>query len=590
MFKITSLTLFDPDGRNFTYEFSVGVNYIHGKNDSGKTEFYEFLDFMFGKGIKDLADRRWYNGFIKSAVLELEYNGITYKLSRDISGRENYLYYGDEEPGEALSPTDYRARVNAIFAIDRMTLEELRTFSDEDIGYRTFTLFNFWGENRQGQLVDFFYKCAELRYQIKLPLILNYIFNPNLKQIFELKQKANSLEKQLENLERHNEKNKDLRARINRQLRVLNAPYKFTGSNSGEIWRCLRNIQELVLEEEKRTRPKTIAELETIYTSLREQLKVEENAQKDHQSFAAESKHRKALLEALQALVKGKKEYDYLISPIVEIVHELDKSISFNRYVIKGNTVNALKKEIALVKEEIEANEARFTAYTVQDKTKAVMLISDYLSQFEGIDDEHINEVKQDLRKIREEIRLLQAGNDSRKTQRLSADITQLYEKAKDVSEIVGLDFRQNGFEIKYIKTGNILQPQIAVEDEDVGELQGQNYYTGSMARHTLIQLCGYLGFLRMLVREKKYPLIPILVIDHISKPFDAKNGKAIGAILNGAYSDLTKGDFQIFLFEDEPSTAIGVNPDKTIELTENGRTGFSPFYQVEIDSENSED
>ena len=57
------------------------------------------------------------------------------------------------------------------------------------------------------------------------------------------------------------------------------------------------------------------------------------------------------------------------------------------------------------------------------------------------------------------------------------------------------------------------------------------NYYTGSMARHTLMQLSGYLGFLKLLLEENKYPIIPFLVIDHISKPFDKDNSLAIGKI-----------------------------------------------------------
>ncbi len=37
---------------------------------------------------------------------------------------------------------------------------------------------------------------------------------------------------------------------------------------------------------------------------------------------------------------------------------------------------------------------------------------------------------------------------------------------------------------------------------------------------------------LKILLTEKKYPIIPFLVIDHISKPFDASNAKAIGQVI----------------------------------------------------------
>lgn len=48
MFKIINLELYSVDDSNFVYEFKPGINYFKGKNSSGKTEFYSFIDFMFG--------------------------------------------------------------------------------------------------------------------------------------------------------------------------------------------------------------------------------------------------------------------------------------------------------------------------------------------------------------------------------------------------------------------------------------------------------------------------------------------------------------------------------------------------------------
>ena len=66
------------------------------------------------------------------------------------------------------------------------------------------------------------------------------------------------------------------------------------------------------------------------------------------------------------------------------------------------------------------------------------------------------------------------------------------------------------------------------------------------MARHTLIQLCGYLGFLKLLLEEGKYPIIPILVIDHVSKPFDIQHAKALGEVLNKACKIIGKENIPI--------------------------------------------
>ena len=119
------------------------------------------------------------------------------------------------------------------------------------------------------------------------------------------------------------------------------------------------------------------------------------------------------------------------------------------------------------------------------------------------------------------------------------------------------------------------------LDDEQDNIDQLKNYYTGSMARHTLMQLCGYLGFLCMLIKENKYPLIPFLVIDHISKPFDSKNQKALGAVLHEVYKDIQKSELQIILFDDENASDLGMVPDYNTDLLGKGKSGFNPYYIV---------
>ncbi|HAZ36590.1 MAG TPA: hypothetical protein DDW58_03365 [Clostridiaceae bacterium] len=99
------------------------------------------------------------------------------------------------------------------------------------------------------------------------------------------------------------------------------------------------------------------------------------------------------------------------------------------------------------------------------------------------------------------------------------------------------------------------------------------------MARHTLIQLCGYFAFLNILLVDNKYPLIPILVIDHISKPFDEKNSKAIGKVISEAYESIGKENLQLFIFDDEEYEALGIQPDHFENLVTEGKTGFNPFF-----------
>jgi hypothetical protein len=115
--------------------------------------------------------------------------------------------------------------------------------------------------------------------------------------------------------------------------------------------------------------------------------------------------------------------------------------------------------------------------------------------------------------------------------------------------------------------------------DDEINNKKEVNYYIGSMARHTLIQLCGYLAFLKLLIEDNRYPLIPILVIDHISKPFDEKNCKAIGKVISKAYESIGIENLQIFMFDDEQFESLSVEPSYSEDLVDQNKSGFNPFY-----------
>lgn len=106
-------------------------------------------------------------------------------------------------------------------------------------------------------------------------------------------------------------------------------------------------------------------------------------------------------------------------------------------------------------------------------------------------------------------------------------------------------------------------------------------YVTGSHAKHTLIQLCGYLIFLKMLISENKYPIIPIMVIDHISKPFSETNKSAIGTIINKACECIGIDNFQIFMFDDEPCEDLGISVNHKEDLFDENKSGFNPFLKL---------
>ena len=294
MFKLVKMVLHNiDDTQTFTYDFSEGINYFIGKNDSGKTEFYTFIDYMFGASLQ-LYKRDWYKDSLLFADLYFKSNDIVFVLTRYLKDEnKNYFRYVDEDDSEPIRLDEYKERINRVLAQDDNCLRELRSFVGEDISFRTFTLFNFLGENRQGVLNDFFDKCSDLRYSIKLPAILNYVFNKNLAEIEKLKKTEANLASSLESIEKRIAQNEEVKNRINRQLEILGIEKVFTGNNAADVLKAIDEFQGMVLKKDISKKTRTIAELEAVYTSLDEQIKLQIKTEADCKSFEASAKKTK---------------------------------------------------------------------------------------------------------------------------------------------------------------------------------------------------------------------------------------------------------------------------------------------------------
>ena len=333
------------------------------------------------------------------------------------------------------------------------------------------------------------------------------------------------------------------------------------------------------MKENKKTRrrkKRLLSDLESMYNRMSEQIKQYDRSLSDSDRIARENQRRYDLLRVFQELIDSNPQYAYLIEPLNGILEELEKSISFGKYMINDHTLFQLKKRCDLLRQEIIAADSDYKFYSIDEKSKAIAVIEAYLENDSVPNSEELLFLKREIKKKKDELRQLQNQNDEKRINNVSQNITNLYMSAKDISDIVSDDKVRDGFSILYQKRGNNLQPQIYDNGEKL-----VNYYVGSMARHTLIQLCGYLSFLRMITHEHLCPIIPFFVVDHISKPFDKNNAKAIGAVLRNFYKVVDKEEIQIILMDDEPYDNLGLEVDYYESLTNETKTGFNPFYSM---------
>ncbi len=584
MFKICELSFCSKKTKEvYRYEFNSGINYFVGKNNSGKTEFYTLLDYMLGASdnLKKMREKECYKDVVDYFSMKIDYDGKIITLKRTLDSDANYIETDDGENEEFLSLEMYQKRLNSFFTKDESSLRDLREFTGEDISYRIFTMFNFLSEDKQGYTENFLSKCSETKYWLRQDAILNYLFNKNLAELRNKEAELKDLTKQLSDKQKEQQKNQFIQDKINSNLQKLSINIQYNGFNAEKIGKSIADLKTME-DKPKAFKEKNIADLEAKYNSIHEQIKQYNNEIKDVKEINNDNTYRIKLIENLIQLSQNNPELKYLVDPSVKILNDLNNTVSFGSYITKDETVKKLSKELIKVKEEIKKNDSKFQIYSLDEKKKAVAVIEEYLeSGYKFINIEEINELQSKIRQLKNEIKDLKNDDSNAEIENFSKTITSTYQSGKESSNFISVDSNKKGFYIRYEKKGNVLRPKETktfVKDGINTDIE-VNYFTGSMARHTAMQLCGYLAFLKKMLATNKFPIVPLLVIDHISKSFDENNKKAIGSIISNALNDIGKENLQIFMFDTEPAEAFGIDPSCSTNLIDGEKTGFCPFY-----------
>ena len=253
MFRIDKLILISDEEKEYTYSFSSGINYFQGSNDTGKTEFYEFLDYMFGRSEQLDLSKEWYEHLSK-AILSFTYNNISYAITRTKDIDCNYFEYIDEEKNEEiLSLREYNERLNSVFGINKEIAATIKEFTGENETFRIFTMFNFLGETRQGVTNDFFDKCSRIEYKLKLYALLDLIFNKNISEIMSLEKELEQLTKEIKDLEKTEFKYEYINNQINDCINILGLGIIYDGTNKKNILNKLEKIKQLNSIQKKKS-------------------------------------------------------------------------------------------------------------------------------------------------------------------------------------------------------------------------------------------------------------------------------------------------------------------------------------------------
>lgn len=575
MFSIQTLTMIGCDGERYPYKFSQGINYIYGPNGTGKSEFYGFLDFMLGatpSSTAPLPKKEWYANTLDAAELTIDHGEDKYTFFRTIDGQCFSIKRNHHEiPCKSLQ--DYCEIIGSLLDVPSDALKVFKLYVGERLQYRSMTIFNFLGEKGAGTLDDFFEKSSELKYSLKLPRILDFLFNSHVQEIARLEDEAAILREQLKQTEEHEHASDFLVDLINEKLSLLSSPFIFSGHNIDGLRKAINECRE---GSSGRTRTENVEGLRFAAQSMANKVSALNRDVENTRSMTRLQENRAKLLKVLASVADGQQDYAQCVHAAMEMITEIEEGASYSRIELKQAALKKAKIELKRLNSQLDALELSSNPNDVEQRQIALGVLDDAVSRYENIDQSDSSQISTRIQELQKNINQLKAEDDQTKLVAISNLITEYYAACSRSTLLAAEDFTNQGYRIDFLKRGCALRPSKIEENSE----QGRNrvsYIVGSFARHALIQLCGYTAFMEFLLNDTHLPVLPLLCIDHPSKPFDETNRKGIGSILN-KFADRNK-DAQVFIFDSAHPADLGITISP-IDLSKTPGGGFNPFYR----------
>lgn len=431
------------------YKFTQNT-FIYGQNSLGKTGLTKIINFILGCHDKnplmydgldniDEVEALLTNNNTKLWVKRSIFNDYQIKITED----SEYISVTDEQYIEYISNILYEN-------IKIEYLDIYKKIFQEKLSYRSLSFLNFIDEKGLGNLSKIFTRAQELKYQIKINKIMRFFFNySNIEKLY-------NKEKALEEWELKDKQLNPIKEEYEKGLKVIKELFNelqlvYDENMEKNIKRFNKFKQDFSRESKSSNNNNPdIAYAARASLSLSEEIKLYNFLKNQSLSIKKRNKKVEVLLNILQNIVSENPEYKKYVRDIENIIKEIqDKKILLN--------VADYNVSIKKIKEEKEGFDKLINDYKSQmieldyDTTiKKIGLLEYYLSKTKNkIDEKELDEIKDNIKKLKEIIKNLNNSFDKRSIDLFNKYLLNEYKK-DEIIKYVSNDFKQKGFKIEF--------------------------------------------------------------------------------------------------------------------------------------------
>lgn len=562
MLKITKLSLISNQQVIRSFDFSNNINFVKMGNSKGKTSLFTLIDYLLGSSSITLSSETFQK--IESAELHTNH-GI---FVRSIFNKNFFGFKLRQNDGLQVVSEDYYKSQIENACLDGVSSERdsVRALADENISYRTYTLFNFLDEHYLGQIEKNIFSKQMLFEYYRGKFIFDYVFNKaNIDKINALKREIEELSKKSARSDAEREIQNSKIDRLQSIFAELGIEFRVNNisKNIEELDKCEREFLASNSKINSSGDYYYLWDVLNNVTNAIRKLKEQKNSAKSQSGL---NEKRVLLLKSLKELFDDSENGD-IVNPIIELIDKCETISAATENSDFDEAISDLEKRKKEIRKEILKIKAANSDIDVETKRSKVaearVLIED-INSYKDSDDSNNEEL---IKQKKKEIRELQNGFDANMEEKVSSLINFYYSSLRDKGyEFIEKDYEKDNFRLRFSYRKMTVFGYTTMEAED-GEKYDVITMLESMSRQTIIQLCTYFAFNHLFRIEFNFPIICSLFLDNVSKPLENANKPIIYDLLTLFTSEVK--DFNVIVTtdcdEDNKNTSVfyedGLNP-----------------------------
>lgn len=566
MIAINKIILYN---NNKTKEYSFKKNtIIIGNNDSGKTIFFNIIDYVLGSSNEYVLTSKSIEN-INFVEIEILKDDSSYFFRRSLNNKSVCSFKLDKKYIEC-DLNIYKQQINNLLSTNNNYTNIYNTVFKENFSYRIFSFLNKIDAKITSISISLFSSSVEHKYRNRY--LMNFIFNyNNIEKIANKIKQIEKLESEFDDIEKNKLYIEFIQIKLKETYDILSIKYRENNLLDEAIIKKINNYYSKT-QYNFDDYAYYLAKLNAIdnqlkkYEFINQQLEFINN---NHNNTIN-------LLDQFNRIIENSRYKEYT-QDILSEIKKFKEKIAINNLLDLKQIVKQLNKQRKDILDKMESINAPFTSKNFIDTAKNLELAKKYIEILSSKTELKNDEIKEKIKELKKEINKLEYSFNDDFLNEFNNDLTKTYINLSNNISCVTDDKKRNNLILEFEHLKNILR-FVEKNTNNSDNSLDKIYDPGSDGRYIIIRVITHLCMFKFLNKHfNGLPVFPVLLIDALDHAID---DKSINSFIHDFIKLAMENNIQtISFYKDEHNISINDNIE-IINFNKEPSGGFNPWLE----------